>query len=179
MNDIDYAGKTELSEKPEHMTHLRGNVLVDKSAAVIRLRGKIDSLTAEIVLLQTGLGPTGLLSDLDELLDLLRRLMRAEVTQSPLGGYSLMGLDENELRRHSHQCRTIYGVPAMHSPSRQDGAVFAQLNLLRAHAREAELAAAQALRDGMLDRELLVCLNRISSALHVMMCREMSGYYAK
>ena len=37
-------------EKPEHMTHLRGDVLVPKTHPRIRFRGMIDRLEAELLL---------------------------------------------------------------------------------------------------------------------------------
>ena len=42
----------ELHEKPEHMTHLKGNLLVFKDHPRIAFRGYIDLLEAEIVLCQ-------------------------------------------------------------------------------------------------------------------------------
>ena len=42
----------ELHEKPEHMTHLKGNVLVFKDHPRIAFRGWIDALEAEILLTQ-------------------------------------------------------------------------------------------------------------------------------
>lgn len=41
-----------LHEKPEHMTHLRGNLLVFKDNGRIALRGAIDTLESEIFLLK-------------------------------------------------------------------------------------------------------------------------------
>ena len=45
--------KTKKQEKPEHMTHLRGDHLVYKDHPRIAFRGAIDSLEAEIIVLQT------------------------------------------------------------------------------------------------------------------------------
>ena len=39
-------------EKPEHMTHLHGNVLVCKTHPRIRFRGAMDALEAELLLCQ-------------------------------------------------------------------------------------------------------------------------------
>ena len=43
----------ECAEKPEEMTHLRGNLLVSKTHPRIAFRGQLDSLLAEILLLQS------------------------------------------------------------------------------------------------------------------------------
>ena len=41
-----------LPEKPEHYTHLRGNILVPKTHPVIAFRGAMDCLQAELLLAQ-------------------------------------------------------------------------------------------------------------------------------
>ena len=41
-----------LPEKPEHYTHLRGNILVPKTHPVITFRGTMDCLQAELLLAQ-------------------------------------------------------------------------------------------------------------------------------
>ena len=41
-----------LEEKPEHMTHLNGEILVPKSHPRILFRGKLDTLESELILCQ-------------------------------------------------------------------------------------------------------------------------------
>ena len=41
-----------MEEKPEEMTHLRGNRLVPKTHPRIRFRGQLDSLMAQVLELQ-------------------------------------------------------------------------------------------------------------------------------
>ena len=177
MSYIEHLTGEPIQAKPDDKTELYAGRLIDKEANIIRLRGKIDSLQAEIIAVQTGLSSQRLNKELDEVLALLRRFMRAEVLCEPLGGYTLFGLEEDALREQSHQSGKYYGVPVMHLPSRQDGEVCAQLNLLRAHVRETELSAVAAYRDGMLSMEFISCLNRLSSALHILICREIAGEY--
>lgn len=60
-----------LNEKPEHMTHLKGNVLVFKDHPRIAFRGWIDALEAEILLTQqaaAGEGYGALAGELEEVL---------------------------------------------------------------------------------------------------------------
>ena len=66
-----------LEEKPEHMTHLRGNILVSKTHPVIRFRGKMDTLQAELILGQQGLPREK--NRLGEILALSRTLIRCDV----------------------------------------------------------------------------------------------------
>ena len=49
---IDAQTGAGYGEKPEHMTHLRGNLLVPKTHPRIAFRGQLDSLQAEIICLQ-------------------------------------------------------------------------------------------------------------------------------
>ena len=72
-----------LHEKPEHMTHLRGNLLVFKDNNVIALRGAIDSLESEIIIAQIIAkkeGATKLVDDLEEIIRFIRKLLRCEIT---------------------------------------------------------------------------------------------------
>ena len=59
------------------------------------------------------------------------------------------------------------------------GRDFALLNSLRAAVRETEVAAALAFREGAkcTREDLIEELNRMSSALHIMMCRYLAGQY--
>jgi len=162
-----------MKEKHEHMTHLRHDVLVPKSHPRIALRGKLDSLGAQVVLLQCDLEAVGvdpvLLADLREILDVLRELMRAEVLDQPLERDGILGLTWAELRAQSHAPEAYFGVRAMVLPDAALGRTYALLNVLRTAVREVELIAATALDDQRPD--LGMALNRLSSAVYILMCR--------
>lgn len=170
-------GRT-LDRKGEHMTHLHGNVLVPKNHPRIVLRGKLDSFQAELVVLQTDPEVDAPLSDdLGELLEFCRSLMCCEVTGKPLPELALLGLDAAGLRMQSQRPQEYLGVGHL-LPDRSLGRVCAALNLLRCKAREVELAAVDAfvLPDGTAKREdLLRGLNRLSSALYILMLRRAAG----
>ena len=158
-----------LEEKPEHMTHLRGNILVSKTHPVIRFRGKMDTLQAELILGQQGLPREK--NRLGEILALSRTLIRCDVMQEPVPMEKLCGLTEQELHRRSHFPQDYYGKPHF-MPEAADGATVARLNLLRCRVREAELAAAEAFEDSegnCLRPDILQALNRMSSMLYLMM----------
>lgn len=77
-----------LNEKPEHMTHLKGNVLVFKDHPRIAFRGWIDALEAEILLTQqaaAGEGYGALAGELEEVLGFVRRYIRFDVLDEPVG----------------------------------------------------------------------------------------------
>lgn len=159
-------------EKPEHMTHLNGEVLVPKTHPRIRFRGKMDTLEAELILCQLVPGaPEGALG---EILDLSRKILRCDVLEEPLRQDTLCGLTQDEQRERSHMPQDYYGQPHF-MPQASDGSVIAGLNRARCFAREAELTAVEAFsdRDGNLIREdIPKALNRMSSMLYLLMIQE-------
>ena len=159
-------------EKPEHMTHLNGEVLVPKTHPRIRLRGKMDTLEAELILCQRIPGaPEGALG---EILDFARKILRCDVLDEPLIWDTLCGLSEQEQRERSHMPQDYYGQPHF-MPQASDGPVIAGLNRARCFAREAELAAVEAFsdREGNPVREdIPKALNRMSSMLYLLMIQE-------
>jgi ethanolamine utilization cobalamin adenosyltransferase len=65
-------------------------------------------------------------------------------------------------------------------PEVRHGAVVSRLNLARAAAREAELAALVAFGNGLeppAREDLILALNRLSSALYLMTCKYVGGRY--
>ncbi|MBE6916501.1 MAG: ATP-binding protein [Ruminococcaceae bacterium] len=161
-----------VTEKPEHMTHLNGDVLVCKNHPRIAFRGAIDTLEAHLILCQLT-APASLQKDLEEILSFVRLLLRCEVLNEPIPDKKLCGLTSDEQRSRSHRPQEFYGQPHF-MPSASDGAVMAQLNLCRCAARDAELKAVTAFtdRDGCATRQdLLRAVNRLSSLLYILMIR--------
>lgn len=159
-------------EKPEHMTHLNGEVLVPKTHPRIRFRGKMDTLEAELILCQRIPGaPEGALG---EILDLSRKILRCDVLEEPLRQDTLCGLTQDEQRGRSHMPQDYYGQPHF-MPQASDGSVIAGLNRARCFAREAELAAVEAFSDregNLLREDIPKTLNRMSSMLYLLMIQE-------
>ena len=161
-----------LEEKPEHMTHLNAQVLVEKSHPRILFRGKLDTLEAELILCQQA--AEHLTASLGEVLSLARRLIRCDVLEEPVPEGKLCGLTEAEIRKRSHFPQDYYGQPHF-MPEASDGNVIARLNRARCAARAAELAAVAAFtdREGNPTRvDILRSLNRISSMLYLLMIQE-------
>ena len=161
-----------VEQKPEHMTHLYGDVLVPKTHPRILFRGKMDTLESELILCQladkTLEGPVG------EILGLARQIIRCEVLGEPLKWDPLCGLTESEQRKRSHFPQEYYGQPHF-MPSFADGMVIARLNRARCAAREAELASVTAFadREGNLTRQdIPQALNRMSSMLYLLMIQK-------
>ena len=164
-----------LTEKPEHMTHLSGNVLVLKTHPRIRFRGKMDTLEGE--LLWCALQVDGQLrKNLEEILHLARVLIRCDVLEEPVPEEKLCGLTAQELRSHSHRPQDYYGQTHF-MPEVGDGERILRLNRCRCAAREAELAAAAAFTDengNAVRTDILRALNRMSSMLYILMIQEKS-----
>lgn len=161
-------------EKPEHMTHLNRETLVPKTHPRIRFRGSLDTLEAELILAQQAAPQSAV--KLEEILFLVRKIIRCDVLNEPLGDFTLLGLTEKELRHRSHFPQEYYGIPHF-MPAAADGEPIARLNRARCAAREAELRAVAAFsdRDGCPTRsDLVSAMNRISSALYLLMLEEKS-----
>ena len=158
-------------EKPEHMTHLSGDVLVSKAHPRIRFRGSLDTLEAELMLCQLIAEPVR--RELGEILAQARQLIRCDVLEEPVKEEKLCGLTQSEIRSHSHRPQDFYGQPHF-MPQYTDGEAILRLNRARCAARESELMAVAAFtdRDGAPTRvDILRALNRMSSMLYILMIR--------
>lgn len=181
---IDYETGAYYTDKPEHMTHLYGNVLVVKNHPRILFRGKLDSLQALIVLDQAILADKEknkkVINDLSEILSILRIIMRCDVLGEDLSSNTILGLTHAELRDRSHDPMKYYNVKQMVIPDYTMGITYAILNHIRSAVRETEVAAAEAFRVGIkcTKPDIIEELNRISSSLHIMMCKYLAGLYS-
>lgn len=176
---VDAATGEVLSEKPENMTHLHGNVLVPKTHPQIAFRGMLDSLEAKIMSLQVTASENGMhqLTDaLDEVLAYVRQILSAEVLDHALSEIHLLGLDSGGLRYESHHIQEIYGMPHP-MPEYRMGRICIGLNELRTFVRETELAAARAFQEGetCTRPDIVEAMNRLSSVIYILFCRQLTG----
>ena len=173
-----------LAEKPEHMTHLKGNILVDKDHPRIAFRGCIDSLEAEILLAQqacAGAGCPALAQELEEVLAFVRRFIRFDVLDEPVGEIALCGYGPDELREYSHYPDKHLGQPHF-MPHYTDSPAILAVNKVRTEVRRTELAAYAAFRDadgGVKRPYIILGLNRLSSLMWIMMIKLKAGSYHK
>ena len=159
-----------LAEKPEHMTHLNAEFLVEKTHPRIAFRGGMDSLEAALLL--AAAESDGMIrTQLEEALAYARYLLGQEVLEQPIACKALGGMDEKQLRERSHRPQDFYGKPHF-MPQPSDGKCLLLVNAARCRAREAELLGAKAFRDaeGLPTRpDLCKALNRLSSFLYLVM----------
>lgn len=179
---VDYVTGAFYMEKPEHMTQLYGNVLVVKNHPRILFRGKLDSLQAQVVMAQVLIAESGrqkLVDDLDDVLRILREMMRCDVLDEEFRNETIIGLTHAELRERSHDPKKFFNIQQMLLPNYTMGKEYALLNQLRASVRETEVAAAEAFHEGTkyTRGDIIEELNRMSSAMHIMMCMLLAGQY--
>lgn len=157
-------------KKPEEMTHLRGNLLVHKTHPRILLRGKLDTLQAQILLLQAKHSDReDLCRNLGEALEYVRGILGAEVKGEQFGDRKLFGYTPDQVREMSHHVKEHLGIEHP-IPDHTMGETALELNLLRTQVREAELAAAAA----FLEEDtfgIIKGLNRLSSGIYLLFCR--------
>lgn len=169
-----------LNEKPEHMTHLKGNILVVKDHPRIAFRGMIDALEGEIMLAQQASHEyPALVKELEETLALVRRLIRCDVLDEPVGELHLCGYDAGQLREYSHYPDKYLGQPHF-LPAYTDGPALLAVNKVRTLVRQTELSAYAAFKDveGNVTRgDIILALNRLSSLMWIIMIKLKAGQY--
>ncbi len=158
-----------IEEKPERLTHLFGDVLVEKTHPRIAFRGAVDSLEAELLL--CALDVPKWEKELTELLNYVRRILRCEVMGEPLPEMNLCGMNDKQLREKSHRPQDFFGQPHF-MPAVSDGAAVLRLNKVRCQVRHTELMAVAAMPDR---EDILRALNRMSSCVYILMIREKAG----
>jgi len=182
---VDYTSGAYYPEKPEHMTQLFDNQLVPKDHLRIYFRGKLDSLQSHIVLTQAVIAEAGgskkLIDDLNDVLGVLREIMRCDVLNEPFVNDRIIGLTHAEIRERSHNPMKFYSIKQMVLPDYSFGKVYALLNELRTAVRETEVAAVRAFRRQTVyeRRDIVQTLNRLSSVMHIMMCMYLAEEYKK
>lgn len=162
----------------ESRTWLNATKQVHKSDVRIALYGELDNMQAEVICAQTALPADGeLYASLQEVLNLLRDMMRALVKDEPLKPWQLFGHSPDELREISHYVQRYFGIAHI-TPDASMGATLASLNRLRTCARSLERAAACCFMKNERP-DVLSAVNRLSSALYILMCRHMAKRTAK
>jgi len=171
---LDNATGKKYFQKPEEMTHLSGNRLVKKSDSRISFRGKLDTVEAYIVRLGVLAkeNNTNLYEALGELLEYTRNILAAEVKEKELNQIEVLGMDAETLRICSHNRDGLLDEHPV--PCARQGLIAAELNLLRAEVREAEVAAVKMLPVRL---DIVQALNRLSSVVYILYCRTVAGVY--
>ena len=162
-----------MNEKDKYMTSLSGDRKISKAHGRIVFRGLIDSLEAELIeaqVLAFERDEKEICEKLGEVLDYLRNIMAAEVKETELKPPFLFGLDAKEIHWRSHHTGGFV------LPSYTHGPVAARINTLRAKVREVELLAVRVFGEDPKPRDdIILALNRLSSALWWLFCSYING----
>ncbi|STW28095.1 ATP:Cob(I)alamin adenosyltransferase [Klebsiella michiganensis] len=144
--------------------------MVAKSDPRLGFRAALDATIALAVWLQIELAEPWQ-AWLADIRSRLGNIMRADAVDEPLAAQSIVGLNEDELHRLSHQPLRYLDHDHL-VPEAGHGRDAALLNLLRSKIRETETVAAQVFITRsfeVLRPDILQALNRLSSTVYVMM----------
>ena len=148
-------------------TSLNANEKVSKSHSRIELRGRLDSLNAQIILFQTHSANEEFIKDLEEIRIIITRLQNYEAREKIFEGVlTLFGLDEDEIHERSHNPKKFYEKGHL-LPHYEMGQEAGEINFLRTLVRETELCACRAFNDED-PYKIIHVLNRLSSALYIL-----------
>ena len=147
-----------------------------KTGLRYELRGRLDSLNAQIILLQSHSSNEEYIADLEEVRGVVNELQKCEArSQSFTGKMILWGLDEDEIHTRSHNPDKFYELGHI-LPHREMKHEAAEINFLRTLVREVELVAYKifAPEDSFMIAHVL---NRLSSALYILTYKYLPAGY--
>ncbi|GAA1542248.1 hypothetical protein [Nocardioides humi] len=164
-----------VTEKPDGLTQLDACHFAPKTHPRIRLRGRIDTLQATVLLLAAraaALGDEPLRDHLGTVAAYCRELMSAEYHERPAAAPGLAGLSEEEIHAATHDPRATVGVDHV-VPDAGDAELLLRLNLLRSQVREVELVALDAFPSphDPSGASIVHGLNRLSSVVYYLELR--------
>ena len=152
--------------KPSHMTQLDATTFAPKTAPRLKLRGRVDSLHAFVMLTAAVARRerlVALAAHLDTLAAYCREIMSAEYNARPVAPLVMAGMDEAQLHAISHWPDRHLGIEHI-VPGVADAEILHWLNVVRTQAREVEVVALEA----FVPADLAHALNRLSSAVYVL-----------
>jgi len=174
-------------EKNDLLTHLRGDMVVQKDDPTIAFRGKLDTLCAMILeakLLGAQIGDGEFRQDLAGALKFVMSILPAEFKGTSMEGFRVLGFSHAELRERCRNPKKHFGIGHLLMDDEM-GPQAMRLNLLRAAARETELSAVAAFRNPdapgeSLRPDILAALNALSSLFYVLIYKYLpEGYEPK
>lgn len=129
--------------------------------------------------MQSKNGSQKLIDDLNNILTILRNILRSHVLNQPLEVERIIGLSPVELEERVKEPMCYFQLEQAGIPDYTRGIQYARLNQLYTQTREVEVAAITALHEGnqYTRSDILEALNRLSSAFRVMMFMQLAGEY--
>lgn len=167
------------SEKPETMTQLFGNTLVDKSHNRIKLRGELDILFGKWILLMKEIDSkkiTKLHKDMKSIEEFIGNILKSEILETPLENPILLGESLDKIKEISHNPKKYFSLEHLFNINSDYDLLVLKLNELRGYSRKVEISAVEAF-DQCSRLDLLTALNRLSSAIYIVMLKGVKGEY--
>ncbi len=153
----------------QELTYIEDGVQVPKNHPAVTMRGKLDTLLSQLVLVQTQFDPKDrrpafLKQCLQDLHSWVMLTLQGEVTGQSVCPAGMGGMDVPTLYTISREPKKYLGIDHLVAQGDMGGNV-ALLNWLRASVREVEVVAVSCSRN----MDVLCALNRLSSAVYVLM----------
>lgn len=170
-------------EKPEYMTQIHGNVLVKKDDKRIIFRGAIDSFQSRWLVLMKDLDEiknAKLKKDLESIEKFIKKILVSEVIGEALVNIEVLEKTLDEIREISHNPKKYFNKEHLFGISSKDSYLVIKLNEMRTLSRELEIKGVEAFvkENGTIERrDILLALNRLSSAIYIVMLRGVIGEY--
>lgn len=161
---------TQVTSKPSGMTQLNAHHYAVKNHPRIRLRGQIDALHAQVLLVQRQareFGDEQLCHDLGTLASYCRELLSAEYNERLVAPLELGEWDVEGIHRATHHPEEELGVAHL-TIDDDDPLLQHWLNVLRTRTREIEIVAMDVFPSPHHPYGAAICeaLNRLSSAFY-------------
>lgn len=140
----------------------------------------MDTFIAKLIDLQLRLDKNEKVNkDLEEVLKYARNIFNSEFMENELHDLLVFGMDDAEIREHSHHPQKYYKVDHLFAIDSKSTPLAVMLNVLRAESREVEISAVEAFCDGkkVERQDILRALNRLSSLIYIMMLKSEGGFY--
>ena len=148
-----------------------------KTDSRMQLRGKLDTLNAQMILIQTCSDNHEYIADIEEIRQVIRKIQRCEAMKEVYDERLILwGIDEDEIHTRSHNPEKYFGLGHV-LPHKDMKRESSELNLLRTLIRECELISCHVFDDDAL--KISHVLNRLSSALYILIYKYLPENYDK
>lgn len=184
---VDFSGEIptctscgmEVTTKASPLTQLNAHHFASKTHPRIKLRGRMDSLHAKVLLIQRmshEAGKESLVRDLGTVAAYCRELTSAEYHERPVAALQLQTWGIDDIHRATHDPKGVLGIDHL-TIDETDVELQHWLNLARTDAREIEIMALEAFPSPHHAYGESIChaLNRLSSIFYFLQLRLKAG----
>lgn len=170
-------------EKPENMTQLYGTTLVSKNHLRIKLRGDLDLLHGKWILFSKEVDTKKnlkLSADLKSIEEFIKKILISEILETPLENLTIFNENLDKIKEISHNPKKYFDLNHLFNITSDYDLLILKLNELRGFSRTVEIIAVETFykeNEEIKRLDLLTALNRLSSAIYIMMLKGVKGEY--